>query len=59
MIFQFSGAEPLAYGQTDAAGRVAAQAPPAYGEVAYTNVFVRTGTAKQFAGAVWTVPPTP
>ncbi|MCB2145957.1 MAG: hypothetical protein KQI81_05735 [Deltaproteobacteria bacterium] len=56
VIFQFSGTNTLQYGLTDANGMVELDAPPSPGETAYTNVFVRTGAAKRFAGAVWLMP---
>lgn len=56
VILQFSGTDSLQYGITDADGRFELETSLARGETTYANVFVRTGTAKRFAGAVRLMP---
>jgi len=56
VILQYSGLDRLQYGLTDAAGIIRTETPVPSKPFRYLNVFVRTGTAKRFAGAVWTTP---
>jgi hypothetical protein len=56
IILQYSGMDRLQYGLTDANGIVRTESPLPQGLFRYVNVFVRTGTAKRFAGTVWTTP---
>lgn len=56
VILQFPDTDTLQYGLTDADGMVELTPPSPEGETAYANVFVRTGTAKRFAGALWLMP---
>lgn len=56
VILQYSGIDGLQYGLTDAAGIIRTEAPLPGKPFRYVNVFVRTGTAKRFAGAVWMTP---
>jgi len=54
VILQYAGIDHLQYGITDAGGVIRSEAPLPQKPFRYINVFVRTGTAKRFAGAVWT-----
>ena len=58
IILQYAGLDVLQYGLTDDAGIIRTEAPLPQEPFRYVNVFVRTGTAKRFAGAVWTTPAT-
>ncbi|BBO77957.1 hypothetical protein DSCW_53740 [Desulfosarcina widdelii] len=56
VILQYAGLDRLQYGLTDANGIIRTEAPLPEKPFRYVNVFVRTGTAKRFAGAVWMTP---
>lgn len=56
VILQFPGTDSLQYGITDADGRLVLETSLPRGETTYANVFVRTGSAKRFAGAVRLMP---
>ncbi|WP_319523453.1 hypothetical protein [uncultured Desulfosarcina sp.] len=58
VILQYAGLDRLQYGLTDADGIIRTEAPLSQEPFRYVNVFVRTGTAKRFAGAIWTTPAT-
>ena len=58
VILQYAGLDGLQYGLTDTDGIIRTEAPLPEEPFRYVNVFVRTGTAKRFAGAVWTTPAT-
>jgi len=56
VILQYAGLDRLQYGITDTDGVIRSEASPPNKPFRYINVFVRTGTAKRFAGAVWKTP---
>lgn len=53
VIVQSSETAALQHALTDADGIIQPDLPSPRGKTAYVNVFVRTDTAKRFAGVVW------